>query len=77
LVPWRLIGEKVRVVLTGGQVRVSHAGREVAAHQRYTGRFQRRVDPLHFAGSSDSNPKSWSYQSRRRSPLPIPSCCAP
>src|SRR5499427_2290853 len=40
-VPWRLIGEKVRV---------SHAGREVAVHQRSTDRFQRRVDPLHFAG---------------------------
>jgi transposase len=49
-VPWRLIGEKVRVILAGGQVRVSHAGREVAVHQRCTGRFQRRVDPLHFAG---------------------------
>ena len=25
-------------------------GREVAVHQRRTGRFQRIVDPLHFAG---------------------------
>jgi transposase len=49
-VPWRLIGEKVRVILAGGQLRVSHAGREVAVHQRCAGRFERRVDPLHFDG---------------------------
>jgi transposase len=49
-VPWRLIGEKVRVILAGGQLRISHAGREVAVHQRCAGRFERRVDPLHFTG---------------------------
>jgi transposase len=49
-VPWRLIGERVRVTLAGEQVRVSHAGQEVAVHRRCTGRFERRVDPLHFAG---------------------------
>jgi transposase len=49
-VPWRLIGEKVRVILAGGQLRISHAGREVAVHQRCAGRFERRVDPLHFDG---------------------------
>src|SRR3712207_9563296 len=32
-VPWRLIGERVRVTVCGGMVRVSHAGREVAAHR--------------------------------------------
>jgi transposase len=49
-VPWRLIGESVRVTLADGQLRVTHAGQEVAVHQRCTGRFERRVDPLHFAG---------------------------
>lgn len=49
-VPWRLIGETVRVTLGGGQLRVSHAGREVAVHQRCTGRFERLIDPLHFEG---------------------------
>jgi transposase len=49
-VPWRLIGETVRVTLADGHLRVSHAGREVAVHQRCTGRFERRVDPLHFEG---------------------------
>lgn len=49
-VPWRLIGERVSVILAGEQVRVSHAGREVAVHQRCAGRFERRVDPHHFEG---------------------------
>jgi hypothetical protein len=49
-VPWRLIGETVRVSVAGVDVRVSHAGREVAVHQRCSGRFGRRVNPLHFEG---------------------------
>src|SRR4030095_14448815 len=49
-VPWRLIGEEVSVILAGEQLRVSHAGREVAVHQRCAGRFARRVDPCHFEG---------------------------
>jgi len=38
-VPWRLIGESVRVVITGDQLRISHAGREVALHHRQTSRL--------------------------------------
>jgi len=49
-VPWRLIGETVRVVVSADQLRVSHAGRHVAIHPRCAGRFERRVDPLHFEG---------------------------
>lgn len=49
-VPWRLIGETVRVIVAGGELRVSHAGQEVAVHRCCLGRFERRVDPLHFAG---------------------------
>ena len=49
-VPWRLIGETVRVVVSGGQLRVSHAGRDVAIHPHCAGRFERRIDPLHFEG---------------------------
>ena len=57
-VPWRLIGETVRVTVAGEQLRVSHAGREVAVHQRCVGRFERRVDPLHFAGVVGFRPKA-------------------
>jgi len=49
-VPWRLIGESVQVVVAGGQVRVSHAGHEVAVHPETAGRRQRIVDPTHFHG---------------------------
>ena len=49
-VPWRLIGETVRVTVVGEQLRISHAGREVAVHQRCAGRFQRCIDSLHFEG---------------------------
>jgi transposase len=48
--PWRLIGESVQVVVSGGQVRIDHAGQEVAVHAETTGRRQRIVDPTHFHG---------------------------
>ena len=49
-VPWRLIGEGVRVELHAGRVRVLHAGREVAAHDERAGRRERALDPAHFEG---------------------------
>lgn len=49
-VPWRLIGENVRVTLLGELLRISHAGAEVAVHARRSGRFQRAIDPAHFTG---------------------------
>jgi hypothetical protein len=57
-VPWRLIGESVRVVITSDQLRISHAGREVAVHHRRTGRFAQVVDPVHFDGVVGSRPKA-------------------
>ena len=49
-VPWRLIGESVRVTVAEGQLRVNHAGQEVAVHRVCAGRSERRVDPHHFEG---------------------------
>jgi transposase len=49
-VPWRLIGESVRVVITGTLLRVSHGGCEVAVHERRAGRHERITDPAHFEG---------------------------
>jgi transposase len=57
-VPWRLIGESVCVVITGDQLRISHAGREVALHHCQTGRFGRVVDPVHFDGVVGSGAKA-------------------
>jgi transposase len=49
-VPWRLIGETVRVVVAGTLLRVSHGGCEIAIHERRVGRFERVTDPAHFEG---------------------------
>jgi transposase len=49
-VPWRLIGARVRVVVSGGEVRVSHAGAEVARHGQRRGRRERAVDRAHLRG---------------------------
>ncbi len=49
-VPWRLIGERVRVTVADGWIRVFHAGNEVAAHPEAAGRHQRLVEPAHFQG---------------------------
>lgn len=49
-VPWRLIGERVRVMVGSSLVRVQHAGGEVAVHEELKGRHGRRVDDAHLAG---------------------------
>jgi transposase len=49
-VPWRLIGERVEVIVAGGQVRVRHGASEVAAHRLVDGRRQRVIDKAHLAG---------------------------
>ena len=49
-VPWRLIGEQVRVTVSDVAVRVHHASCEVAMHAVIGGRRQRVVDPAHYAG---------------------------
>lgn len=49
-VPWRLIGERVRVTVGGEIVRVLYAGREVAVHTELKGRHGRIVDDVHLAG---------------------------
>ncbi len=49
-VPWRLIGEQVRVMVASDVLRVVHAGREVAVHAREGGRRRRVVDAAHFEG---------------------------
>jgi transposase len=57
-VPWRLIGESVRVTVTDAAVRVHHGAREVAVHAALSGRRQRAVDPAHYAGVAGANGRS-------------------
>jgi hypothetical protein len=47
---WRLIGERVEVLVAAGRVRVRHGTREVAVHALALGRRQRVLDPAHLAG---------------------------
>ena len=51
-VPWRLIGERVRVEIAAGTVKIRHADQLVAEHRLCHGRHERIVDPRHFAGVS-------------------------
>ncbi|MGH7118336.1 MAG: IS21 family transposase [Acetobacteraceae bacterium] len=57
-VPWRLIGESVGVAIMGEELRISHAGREVAIHQQRAGRRQRAIDPAHFEGVAGSHARA-------------------
>ena len=49
-VPWTLIGAQVSVVISGGEVRISHAGAEVARHGERHSRRERAVDRAHLRG---------------------------
>jgi transposase len=49
-VPWQLIGAQVSVVVSGGEVRISHAGTEVARHGQRRGRRERAVARAHLRG---------------------------
>jgi transposase len=56
-VPWRLIGERVRVTVGAGSVRVLHAGREVAVHGELQGRHGRVTDDSHLDGIAGTRNK--------------------
>ena len=49
-VPWRLIGERVQVAVSGGRVRVRHGRQLVAEHDEHVGRHGRIVDRTHLDG---------------------------
>ena len=49
-VPWLLIGTGVSVVVCAGEVRISHAGAEVARHGERHGRRERVVMAAHLRG---------------------------
>ena len=50
LLPERLLASPEEVVEKRGDIVRQSVRVKVAVHQRCTGRFERRVDPLHFAG---------------------------
>ena len=71
-VPWRLIGERVRVTVGSEIVRVHHGGREVALHAELKGRHGRVVDDRHLAGLVGSRERSVSVVP----PAPLPAISA-
>lgn len=69
-VPWRLIGETVSV-LVDDQVRVMHAGQEVAIHTRLAGQRRHSIQREHLIGIVGSDPRP------RPHPLETPPAAAP
>ena len=59
-VPWKLIGAEVTVQVGGGQIRIQHAGAEVACHDTRLGRRERAVDRAHLHGIVPCRPNSGS-----------------
>ena len=72
-VPWRLIGESVRVTVTDSEVRVHHAAREVAVHAALSGRRQRAIDPAHYAGIAGADGRYAAARSANERPPAAPS----
>jgi transposase len=76
-VPWRLIGETVRVVVAGGRVSIQHGGAEVAVHPESAGRRQRRVEAAHFAGLSPAPTPVRPADTPTPAPPPVPDLLRP
>jgi transposase len=53
-VPWSLIGAAVSVLVCGGEVRILHAGAEIARHAERHGRRERSVMTAHLRGIVDA-----------------------
>lgn len=71
-VPWRLIGERVRVTVGSEIVRVHHGGHEVAVHAELKGRHGRVVDDRHLAGLVGTRERPVSVVA----PAPLPAISA-
>ena len=72
-VPWRLIGESVRVTVSDAAVRIHHGALEVAVHGVVSGRRQRAVDPAHYAGVVGVGPRDTANSAAREPPAAEPS----
>ena len=56
-VPWRLIGERVTVVLAAAEVTILHAGQEVARHGELAARRASAIDRCHLLGVVGAAPR--------------------
>jgi transposase len=71
-VPWRLIGAGVSVVVCGGEVRILHAGTEVARHAQRLGRRERAVMAAHLRGIAFGAPPADGAAAWPPQPAPLP-----
>ena len=76
-VPWRRIGESVRVTVRDGAVPVHHGALEVAVHGVLSGRRQRAVDPAHYAGVAGAGPRYAAHSGAREPAAAEPSLLRP
>jgi hypothetical protein len=73
-VPWRLIGAEVTVQVGGGQIRIHHAGAEVACHDARLGRRERAVDRAHLRGIVPCRPDTASTATAAPTPPTMLPC---
>jgi transposase len=78
-VPWRLIGERVEVIVAAGRIRVRHGLCEVAVHEQAQGRHQRVIEPEHLAGvaGTPGRPVYVAEPPDDRAPPPAPPLLRP
>ncbi len=76
-VPWRLIGERVRVMVTAEAVCVTHAGVEVACHRRSAGQRGRIIDHAHFVGVAGAAGRVRTPTDVIEAPIEMPSLLRP
>jgi transposase len=71
-VPWTLIGAGVSVIVCGGEVRVLHAGAEVARHTQRLGRRERAVMAVHLRGLVTGAGPADTASTVPPQPVPLP-----
>ena len=76
-VPWRWIGEAMRVQVVEGQVRIFHADQAIATHPQADGRRQRCLDPAHLEGIVGAARVREGATPGRREPTPTPALLRP
>ena len=64
-------------MITGGVLRIHHAGREVAVHARQAGRRGRVIDPAHFEGVAGFRSKIARPAVSGADPVPMMEQAAP
>jgi hypothetical protein len=69
---WQLIGAGVSVVVCGGEVRILHAGTEVARHRQRLGRRERAVMAAHLRGIAISVVPADGTGAEPPQPAPLP-----